>query len=89
MNKETKRIDIHEIFKDKDFIRACVAVIESGKATTAFLQNQFGWDYEKVMAYFEHMANFGYVSLGFSNRKVTANLDVFKADAKENFYIND
>ena len=89
MNKKIKMPDIHEIFKDKDFIRACVAVIETKIATTAFLQKRFGWDYEKVSAYYEYMADFGYVSIGKFNRKVLATLDVFKVDAKENFYIND
>ena len=87
--QNTQSIDIHSIFKDKDFIRAVKKVIASKNASTAFLQKQFGWDYLKAVMYVEYMIGFGYVSLGVSNRKVLVSLDVFKADAKENFYIND
>ena len=80
--------DIHEIFKDKDFILACKKIFEEGKASTALLQRQFGWGYAKAAAYLEFMAEFGYVSLDISNRKVLATLDVFKEDAKENFYLD-
>lgn len=87
--EKKKILDIYEIFKDKDFISAVKCVIENQNASTAFLQRKFRWGYAKVASYIDYMINFGYVSSGISNRKVLATLDVFKADAKENFYIND
>lgn len=86
--EKMKTVDIHEIFKDKDFIRACKKVFETGKASTALLQRQFGWGYSKASTYLEYMADFGYISVGISNRKVLSTLEVFKDDAKENFFID-
>ena len=87
--QKTKTVDIHEIFKDKDFIRAVKFVIETGKVSTASLQRQFFWGYAKAASYIDFMISFGYVSSGVSNRKVLVALNVFKKDAKENFYLAD
>ena len=87
--QKTKTVDIHEIFRDKDFIRAVKFVIETGKASTASLQRHFFWGYAKAANYIDFMISFGYVSSGLSNRKVLVALDVLKEDAKENFYLAD
>ena len=84
-----KKPDIHEIFKDKDFICAVKSVIENQNASTAFLQRKFHWGYAKAAGYIDYMINFGYVSNRISNRKVLASMEVFKEDAKENFYLAD
>ncbi|MBQ4542514.1 MAG: hypothetical protein IJA23_06710 [Clostridia bacterium] len=86
--QKIKTVDIHEIFKDKDFISAVKCVIENKNASTAFLQRKFHWGYAKAADYIDYMINFGYVSNGVSNRKVLATIDVFKTDAKENFYLD-
>ena len=87
--QKTKTVDIYEIFKDKDFIRAVKCVIEKQNASTGFLQRTFGFGYLKARGYIDYMINFGYISRGFSNRKILVTMDVFKNDAKENFYLDD
>ena len=87
--EKIKKVDIQEIFKDKNFIKSVKFVIETGKASTSALQRKFGFRYSVAANYLEYMADCGYVSPRIENRKLLATLDVFKEDAKENFYLDE
>ena len=57
--EKIKKVDIQEIFKDKNFIKSVKFVIETGKASTSALQRKFGFRYSVAANYLEYMAEEG------------------------------